>query len=378
MSRVPRIIFISTAALALMGGGFFWWQSTQRIYTPSPELATPVLAFESLRPFQGRPFFFTPAALDFLKQNWASWSFQASGTPIQNEQQSAFLERRARENEAVVNDPKAWRVLDRQWRYSAVILSGEPASFRALLDHLRQSGDWVLSRVDATSIVFLRAPAKAWGVEQPEALLAHFSKSTKQEQAVVLSQVAHRLLVLGLSPEAETLLQAALTKDPKSAMATAGMASIQAAQFQWEEALRWSESALRLEPGYPPALVAKASALLSLKRANDALDITRQLVDKRQTTDGAHLALHARAAHAARAYQEEIEALLQIIALTEKRALPTGGWRIFLAQAYAANTQGEPAIKQFELALKEPDLTEAQRGFALKGIERIRDRKPIW
>ena len=381
MNRLVRPLSAAAVALLLIVGGIFWALKQSAPSALSPPLTTPKLALEGLVPVRGKPLFFTPAAGSFLKEHWGEWGFTGTDSTLASSEGTASptlsFDEAARENEAVFDNPKAWRALDRKRRFAAVLLCGEPATFRALLEHLSQSADWVLTDADPTSIVFQRAPAVAWTAEKSGRVRSQFARSSPSEQSLAFAQLAHRLQALGFLTEAEGFLKEALAKDSKSATALAGMAGLCAARFQWQEALKWTETALRIDSAFTPALATKANALLATGRANDALEVTEQLL-KRQTEDGALLALHARVAHQARAHGKEIEALVKIIATSEKRGLPTGGWRVYLAQAYAANAQAEAALEQFERALKEPDITDSQRGFARKGIERIKDRKPIW
>ncbi|MDP9292006.1 MAG: hypothetical protein M3O82_06570, partial [Verrucomicrobiota bacterium] len=52
--------------------------------------------------------------------------------------------------------PKLWRELDRQWRFDAVFLAGDPSQYRQLLQHLRTSRDWILSNLDHAGFLFRR------------------------------------------------------------------------------------------------------------------------------------------------------------------------------------------------------------------------------
>ncbi len=331
---------------------------------PSAELGTPLLAAEALGK-TGGIWFFNEAAAPWLEGQWAALGLEGDPAALRAEFANAVF------------DPKAWRQLDRKHRFSALLLAGDPATYRPLLDHLRQSPDWVLASVDAQALTFRRAPAPAWSPSGLEALRARFASHSEEEQVTFRVQTAHRLLALEQREAAVALLEEALKIDSHSAPAWTGLALSNAATGKWERVLEQSQRALKEDKTYHPAQAVLAEAYFAHGKFNDALFLTRQLA-ARFPEDGATLRLHARIAHAANAHREEAEALEKIIALNEARRLPVGNWRIYLAQAYAATARPEEALATFEVALKEPSLTEEERQFAEKAIERIRGRKPIF
>jgi tetratricopeptide (TPR) repeat protein len=369
--RFPHPILSAIAAAALLSAilgtaAFCWWRRPTPL---SVELATPKLAIEHLAQFQGKRLFFTPAALPFLKPTWVQW--HSAGMD------EGGIEEVARQFDAAAQNPKAWRALDRTARFSALLLTGDPAGFRPLLDHLYKSPDWTLTWLDHTSFVFERSPARHWTIADLETLKAGFATHSSAERVTVEVQTAHRLIAIGEVEPAKMLLNDALKMDAASPTALTELAFADAALAQWDQALAAADSAVKADRDYLPAIAAKANALYAHGEFNAALLLVRQLIEK-APEDGQSLALFAKIAHAAHAYQEEIGALEKIVHLSQAKALSTGAWRIFLAQAYAADTQAEPALAQFEAALKEPDLTDSERSFAQKGIERIKGRKPIF
>jgi len=357
---LPRRSLAAAALVLVLAGGSLFW--LRRPASPlGPELATPALALaylEKVAPAQGKKLFFTPAALEFLPGDREA------------------LRKQAGEFDAAAQKPQAWRTLDRKERFDALLLTGSPAAFRPLLDHLRQSPDWTLVDLDPTSLIFRRSPATAWSPKDLEPLKAAFASRPKREQVLMRVQSADRLVAIGEPGPARELLDEAIKIDPSSSPAWTELACLHAAQGQWEKALETSERAVQCDKGYLPALAAKANALFAYGKFNEALALTRQLIEK-EPGDGPNLYLHAKVTHAAHAYAEEIETLLKIISVAEARSMPTGTWRIFLAQAYGATGQAEPALAQFEAALKESTLSEKERAFAEKAIERIKSREPI-
>lgn len=325
----------------------------------SPDLSTPRLAVEEVAAPENAPLFFTPDAQAFV--------------PGEKDE----LAKRAAEYAKVLQDPRAWRALNRQERFGALLLTGNPAQFRPLLDHLRAAPDWTLTWIDATSLIFQRSrSAQPWGEAQWDKLKERFSEFPKREQVLLGVQVAHRLLALQRFDEAKAILDETLKIDPKSTAALTELASLHGLRGQWEPALEAAEKAVKSDSSYLPAAAAEANALFAHGRFSEALQRTRRLV-REQPEDGPSLYLHAKVTHAARAFHEEIVALQKIIAMSTESGLPTGTWRVYLGQAYGATGEGERSIEEFKLALKDPTLSESERTFATKAIERIESRDPI-
>ena len=351
ISRFPRPARLAIPILILAIGAVFLFREP----APSPELATPVIALRRLEPLSGKSLYFTPVVTGLLKERRDA----------------------ATEFEAVSQNPAAWRALDRRLRFSAVWLAGDPAAYRALLDHLRKSPDWTLSWLDHTGYIFEHSPARAWSRADLAGLLDVFQKHPVRERVAVRVQAAHRLMPVGENAAAKSLLDGAVALDKKSAPAWAELACLHASQGKWNDALAAADRALGLNKNYPPAAAAKANALYAFGKFNDALQLTRGLVEA-APQDGVNLALHARVAHAAHAFQEEIVALETIVRMSLAKALPVGTWRVFLAQAYAADGRATDALGQFEAAINEPGLPESERAFAEKGITRIKSRDPVF
>ena len=363
---------IAVAALLLILGGvlFFWLHHPSH---PSAELSTPKVVLERLNPIRGKTLFFSPAAAEFLKPIWN----ELRSPPLEEPQSGKTLETVMREMDLTLQNPTAWRAMDRKWRFSAVLLTGDPAEFRALLEHLRKSPDWTLTWLDHTSYLFERSPARAWTVSEVNSLKAIFTTHRASERVTMRVQVAHRLTAIGETSAAKELLEEAIGLDGRSAPALTEMACVNAACARWDQALALSSRAMAADKNYLPAIAAKANALYAFGKFNEALLLTRRLATE-TPEDGQNLALHARVTHSAHAYQEEIAALEKIIAMTKANGLPVGSWRIFLGQAYAASSDAALALKQFEEALREPGLSESEQAFVRKGIERINSHDPIF
>jgi len=367
-ARARSILFVIAIFLIAIGGCYYVWLMTRPPAPLSRELDTPKLSLEHLAPaLRAKPLFFTLAAVPYLKEHWQEWS-GAFGSPTPPPEEIAA------QCTATLQTPKDWRALDRKWRFGALLLTGDPASFRPLLDHLRKSPDWTLTQIDPTSIVFERSPARAWTTADVAQLLTVFQTHSTGEQKLARILIAHRLMYLGEMPTAKTLLEEVLQEEPRSKQAWTELAGLHGMMSQWRESLAAAESALASDSRYRPARVAQAHALYALERFDNALDVSRTLYEE-TPADGSTLLLHAEVTHAAHAFVEEIEVLQKWIGLLQSDSQPVGSWQIYLGQAYSATGNRALAEDQFKTALKDPNLSEAQRAFAQKALARL-ETKP--
>ena len=352
------------ASLLAVAGVFGLWAITRPPAPLSPELETPKLALEQASPeLRSRPLFFTPAALPLLQKRWGEWgpAFGAAA-PLPGQLATEF--------EATLPSPKAWRVLDRKWHFGAVLLAGDPAAFRPLLDHLRHAADWTLTRVDPASYLFERSPAKAWTVAGVPPVLEGYQSHSPKEQQFARIQIAHRLMFLEEMPAAKGLLEEVLAREPKSREAWTEMAYWHGMAGQWAESCQAAERALALSGSYRPAQTAKAQALEAEGRFDEALRLTRALYAAAPANPQI-LLLHAKVTHGAHSFQEEIEVLQRWIGLLQGRSQSVGFWQLYLGQAYAATGSALLAEEQFKAALQDTSLGESDRDFATKALDRL-------
>ncbi len=364
MQSLRSLLFILAIVLIALGGGY-WLNSM--ILPPeqaSPELQTPKLSMEQLDPgLRSKPLFFTLPAVPYIKEQWQQWS-GAFGLPVPLPEEIAV------QCDATLQSPADWRALDRKWHFGALLLAGDPAGFRPLLDHLRNSPDWKLTRLDPTSFVFERSPARAWTPADVAKVLAVFQTHSLGEQKSARTSTAHRLVYLGEMEEAQKLLKEALQMDAKYKEAWTELAQLHGMQHHWQEALVTAERALEFDGRYRPAQKVQAHAYYALGQYGKALEVTRVLYEA-APADAPTLMLHAKVAHAAHVYMEEIEILQRMISLLQGYSQPVGAWQIYLGQAYSATGNTFMAADQFKIALKDPTLSEAQRTFSQKALERI-------
>ena len=197
--------------------------------------------------------------------------------------------------------------------------------------------------------------------------------TSDHEQAIFLAQAAGKMLAMGMTEPAKTVLDEAERLDPKVADVWNGLAVYRMDRGEWSQALEQVDRALALERDSLSALATKTQILYSTKKLPEALALSTRLIAARPDDPGL-LFYHAKIAHDARAFREEINALEHLVTVAEREAQPTSGYRIYLAQAYAADGQAEPSIEQFNRALADPDLSKEQRTFAEKTLAQIKSR----
>ena len=122
---------------------------------------------------------------------------------------------------------------------------------------------------------------------------------------------------------------------------------------QWKEAITAADEALLLDKDYVPALACKAQSLYAMKYFSDAYNVSRKLIEE-LGDDPALLFYHAKIAHEARAYTDEIRTLEKLIKMAEEQQRPAAGYRVYLGQAYATDGQAEPALEQFAQGTRRP------------------------
>ena len=200
-------------------------------------------------------------------------------------------------------------------------------------------------------------------------MLEVFKTHSAEEQKNARIQVAHRLLFGERLPAAKELLEEVLKGEPKCVPALAELASLHGMAGQWQDAMTLAGRALSFDRRYRPAQIVMANASYAMGRFDAALDMTRSLYAS-APGDGQTLLLHAKVTHAAHAYREEIDVLHNVISIMLGKQQPLGVWQIYLGQANAAIGEGAVARELFKEALKDTSLSESDRAFAEKAVER--------
>jgi tetratricopeptide (TPR) repeat protein len=321
------------------------------------EAVAGALIAETLGPSDTRVLFYNPRAEQLLR----AAKLNVPGFK-DDEHRSALA--------AACRDPDLFRRLDRRYRFDALLLSGDPAEYQPLLDHLIQTRDWTLVHLDSASLIFRRGDVKAWKPRNAALLPDDFAALSNESKTEALAQLGIKLLAIDRPHAAKEALDSAIALPGDSPAAYTAMALYHTRYHRWDEALKASDKALDTDPGFVPALVTKSQILFSTGNANEALRCSRQLVSF-SPDDPNHLFLHAKISHQAHAYVEEIAALTKVVALANQQKVPTSGYRIYLGQAYAASGQAASAVQQFKAALKEGTLSDEQKKYVEESIERI-------
>ena len=272
-----------------------------------------------------------------------------------------------------VQNPKLFRQLDRQNRFDTLLLVGDPSQYRPLLEHLLEAKDWSLGYLDHTSVIFRRNGNSPWKAEDFNRVLMSFAEASNKDRAQVLSQAANKMIAVRATPAAREHLEKAEQLDPESPEVWSTWGQYRMALGQWNEAIAAADRALAIDEDFAPALACKAQSLYAMKYFSDAYNVSRKLIGE-LGEDPALLFYHAKIAHEARAYSDEIRTLEKLIKMAEEQNRPASGYRVYLGQAYATDGQAEPALAQFAKALADPELPNAQRTFATESAAMIRSR----
>lgn len=357
--RTTRGKILLALGIALAGWGI--WLA-QKAWTKSdPDLTTPRLALEKL---QAKTLYFNGPARPWLL---------ASRPELLTDEDRDLHSPRTRAFAQAVQNPKLFRQLDRQSRFDAVLLVGDPSQYKPLLDHLTETKDWSLRYVDHTSLVLRRDSGKAWEFADFSVVRERLAKKSANARAGAWAQAATKLLAAGHADAGKTLLDEAAQFAPRNPEVANGLAIYFLGRGEWRQAEAQVQRALSADKNFLPALATKTQLLYGTKRFSQAYDISKEVI-ARLPDDPQLLFYHAKIAHEANAFKAEIEALEKLIAWAEAEGRPTGGYLLYLGQAYASVGDGPRSIDSFMLALNDPDIPDDQRAFARENIARIKKR----
>lgn len=352
-------IALAAAGLALVVAAVWWRTGFAR--RDNPLLTTPRLALEALA---AQELYFNGPAQPWLLALRPDL-LTAEDRDVHSAHSRAFAQ-------AVAN-PTLFRQLDRQQHFDTLLFVGDPSQYRALLDHLVERKDFTLAYVDHTSVVFKRPAAAPWTMQDLAAVRAKLGPTSPRETAEFLALTAAKLAAAHREVEAKTLLDQALALDAKCVEAWSALAGYQMNRGEFADALTAVDRALSLDGKNLGALAIRTQVFYATKRYNEAYAFSQRLV-ARLPDDPNVLFKHAQIAHEAHAYKSEITTLEKLIALAEAEQRSTTGYRLYLAQACMAASQGQPAIDAFNRVLADPDLPADQRKFSLESLERIKSR----
>ncbi len=267
-------------------------------------------------------------------------------------------------------EPRLFRRLDREAHFDAVLLVGDPTQFRPLLDHLLDTGDWKLRFLDHTSVVFQREAPEPWTPARLAEQRARAAKLADKPRARLLADLAVKLVAVREREQAKQIIAEAEKADDEVPEVWAAQASYRMALGDWKAAIASADKALTLDKACLPALGCKAQSLYATKRFGDAFAVSSTLLAKMPEEPGI-LFFHAKIAHEARKFGEEVAALEKLIAIAEKAGRSASGYRVYLGQAHVADANPDPALAEFGRALTDPDLPPEQRKFAEECLAQI-------
>lgn len=346
-----RKILIVLVLLALAGGAFYFLLGRHRQRPPlNANVTQPALAVEALQGLDPKSLYYTFSAHDYLAQK------KPALIAAHNAAQDLLDFSRAEQ------DAQFWRKLDRKYRFDTLLFCGDPAEYHNLLEHLTLTKDWSLVYLDHTSMIFRRAPAKPWNMDDLRALEQKFANYPPYDRAGFLTALAARLLAIGQNGVAKPLLDESLRldKDSPETWTQSGLYELQSNKPM--EGLKNVNHALGLDKNNFDALSAKAKILFATKQFSPALEVSGLLVQQVPDDPGV-LFNHSKIAHEAHAYQQEIATLQHLIEIIAGQHQPVAGFQLYLGQAYAKRGDADKAMEQFQKALDEGSLSEEQQKF---------------
>jgi tetratricopeptide (TPR) repeat protein len=263
-----------------------------------------------------------------------------------------------------------WRQLDRGQRFDAVLLAGPTGAFLPLAQHLAESPDFRLTRVDNWGLLFVRGAASPYAPPAVDAEV--FSSAT--ERGIYLSQMALLLDAAGQVAAARDFMAAALAAAPDEPSVTTRAAALALTRKRYPEALAQVQRALAKAPHDAAALEVEARVLSAAGDREGAWAVAEDLKSRVGDRDMNALFLHARLANAAHAYQAEADSLERLVTLAQKQGLSATDYRVYLGQCYAKQGLARPALEQFQQALQDSSLPAAQRADITTALETVRSR----
>jgi tetratricopeptide (TPR) repeat protein len=244
--------------------------------------------------------------------------------------------------------------------------------YKSLLEHLLETKDFGVTYVDHTSIILRRDAGDQWKPGDPEEESKRIADS--RERAYFLAQYASRLIALHRPDAATRWLELAEKTSPDVPEVWSAWSTQRMAKGDWDDALKHADRALSIDQNFIPGIACKAQCLYATKKFQAAYEFSARLL-KSSPDDAGTLFYHAKLAHEARAFEAEIDALQRLIALAQKAQANVSGYRVYLAQAYAANGDADGAMDQVTLALLDTTLPREQRKFADELLTQIKKAK---
>ncbi len=281
---------------------------------------SPVAAMERLEATGAKTVYFTGAAFAALVgktlQNPPPWL-------PSTDREAASPRVRAMAQAAL--DPKLFRQLDRQERFDALILAGDPVRYRPLQEHLLRTQDWTLEWVDPWCLLYRRGKVEPLTAEKTKELAARLVQGKGGARAQSLAAMAERLVGARRFEEALALLGQAREADAGEPAVWTAEGSYRLARGEWPQAVAMADKALSLDKDWAAAKAVKAQGLYFSKRYEEAYQLSRELLEG-APEDPVMLFAHAKIAHEVRSLQEEVEVLRKLIGFAERESRRWWSW----------------------------------------------------
>jgi hypothetical protein len=273
-----------------------------------------------------------------------------------------------------VSDTSNFYRLNREHHFSLLILGTLQPSTR-LTRELADSPLWVLHDVSPWGYVLLpkTTGTASWVPPSPKDLNQQFPDAMKRSEWLI--STSENLITIGKTHDAEELLQIASSTGKCLSSLQSAQASLAAAQGRWNDALSAAIMAHRLDPGNASAAEILIRALTECGQPDKALDVARQLTERIKNQETYFLL--ARAANVANSKEEEVRALRSLVALARENHQQLGASLTYLGQAYARNGERGEALRTFQEALGQGELTEEQRRLLRQLVDHLTPESPV-
>jgi tetratricopeptide (TPR) repeat protein len=322
---------------------------------------SPAAALERLEATGAKTVYFTGAAFASLVAKPPQW------LPA-TDREAASPRVRAMAQAAL--DPKLFRQLDRQERFDALVLAGDPVRYRPLQEHLLRTQDWTLEWVDPWCLLYRRGKVEPLTPEKTTELAGRLVQKKGAARAQSLAAMAERLVGARRFEEALALIGQAREADAGEPAVWTAEGSFRLARGEWPQAVAMADKALSLDKRWVAAKAVKAQGLYFSKRYEEAYQLSRELLEG-APEDPVMLFAHAKIAHEVRSIQEEVEVLRKLIGFAEREKRSTSAYRVYLGQALAMRGAGEEALAELDAALADPELPPDQLDFARSARARV-------
>ena len=322
---------------------------------------SPVAALERLEAWGVKTVYFTGAAFAPLAAKPPQW-LAASDLEVSSPRVRAMAQ--------AALDPKLFRQLDRQERFEALILAGDPVRYRPLQEHLLRTQDWTLEWVDPWCLLYRRGTVEPLTAEKTREMASLLAGGKGAARAQSLAAMVERLVGARRFEEALALLALAREADAGEPAVWTAEGSYRLARGEWAQAVAMADKALSLDKRWVAAKAVKAQGLYFSKRYEEAYRLSQELLEG-APEDPVMLFAHAKIAHEVRSLQEEVEVLRKLIGFAEREKRSTSAYRVYLGQALAMRGAGEEALVELDTALADPELPPDQLDFARSARARV-------